>query len=99
MDDPLTNEEIDQAAGVLFPFYDADSDVVYVAGKGDGSIRWVLTEKLLFWKYNTFARYFEINDEKPYVHYLNQYSSQQAQRGLGFLPKRGCDTKKNEIAR
>jgi len=82
MDEPLTNEEIDQAAGVLFPFYDADSDVVYVAGKGDGSIR-----------------YFEINDEKPYVHYLNQYSSQQAQRGLGFLPKRGCDTKKNEIAR
>ena len=96
MDDPLTNEEIDQAAGVLFPFYDADSDVVYVAGKGDGSIRWVLTFEI---KFTFFARYFEINDEKPYVHYLNQYSSQQAQRGLGFLPKRGCDTKKNEIAR
>ena len=41
MDEPLTNEEIDQAAGVLFPFYDADSDVIYVAGKGDGSIRLV----------------------------------------------------------
>ena len=41
IDEPLTNEEIDQAAGVLFPFYDADSDVIYVAGKGDGSIRWV----------------------------------------------------------
>ena len=48
MDDPLTNEEIDQAAGVLFPFYDADSDVVYVAGKGDGSIRWVLTFEIKF---------------------------------------------------
>ena len=44
-------------------------------------------------------RYFEITDEEPYVHYLNQYSSQQSQRGLGFMPKRGCDTSKNEIAR
>ena len=39
MENALTHEEIDQAAGVLFPFYDAESDVVYVAGKGDGSIR------------------------------------------------------------
>ena len=44
-------------------------------------------------------RYFEITEEEPYVHYLNQYSSQQSQRGLGFMPKRGCDTSKNEIAR
>lgn len=82
IENALTHEEIDQAAGVLFPFYDPESDVVYVAGKGDGSIR-----------------YFEITDEEPYVHYLNQYSSQQSQRGLGFMPKRGCDTSKNEIAR
>merc|ERR1719232_2476758 len=46
MDKALTHEEIDQAAGVLFPFYDA--------GKGDTSIR-----------------YFEVNDDEPYVHYLN----------------------------
>lgn len=78
----LTHEEIDQAAGVLFPFYDAESDVIYVAGKGDGSIR-----------------YFEVNDEEPYVHYLNMYQSQQSQRGLGYMPKRGCDSNKNEIAR
>lgn len=82
MENALTHEEIDQAAGVLFPFYDAESDVVYVAGKGDGSIR-----------------YFEINDEEPYVHYLNMYQSQQSQRGLGYMPKRGCDSNKNEIAR
>lgn len=82
IENPLTHEEIDQAAGVLFPFYDPESDVVYVAGKGDGSIR-----------------YFEINDDEPYVHYLNMYQSQQSQRGLGFMPKRGCDPTKNEIAR
>ena len=39
IENALTHEEIDQAAGVLFPFYDPESDVVYVAGKGDGSIR------------------------------------------------------------
>lgn len=82
MDTALTHEEIDQAAGVLFPFYDAESDVIYVAGKGDTSIR-----------------YFEVNDDEPYVHYLNMYQSQNSQRGLGFMPKRGCDSSKNEIAR
>ena len=40
IENALTHEEIDQAAGVLFPFYDPESDVVYVAGKGDGSIRY-----------------------------------------------------------
>ena len=39
IENALTHEEIDQAAGVLFPFYDAESDVIYVAGKGDTSIR------------------------------------------------------------
>jgi len=82
MDKALTHEEIDQAAGVLFPFYDAESDIIYVAGKGDTSIR-----------------YFEVNDDEPYVHYLNMYQSQNSQRGLGFMPKRGCDSNKNEIAR
>lgn len=82
METALTHEEIDQAAGVLFPFYDAESDVIYVAGKGDGSIR-----------------YFEVNNDEPYVHYLNMYQSQQSQRGLGYMPKRGCDSNKNEIAR
>ena len=53
MDEPLTNEEIDQAAGVLFPFYDADSDVIYVAGKGDGSIR-------LVFLFSQFFKYFFI---------------------------------------
>jgi hypothetical protein len=44
-------------------------------------------------------RYFEVNDTEPYVHYLNMYQSQQSQRGLGYMPKRGCEFGKNEIAR
>lgn len=37
---PLTIENIDSSSGVLFPFYDHDTKMVYVAGKGDGSIRY-----------------------------------------------------------
>lgn len=44
-------------------------------------------------------RYFEITDESPYVHYLNTFSSKEPQRGMGFMPKRGLDVNKCEIAR
>ncbi|RWS09809.1 coronin-2B-like protein [Dinothrombium tinctorium] len=37
---PLRIENIDSSSGVLFPFYDHDTKMVYVAGKGDGSIRY-----------------------------------------------------------
>ncbi|CAN0468067.1 unnamed protein product, partial [Ectocarpus sp. 12 AP-2014] len=32
--------EIDQAAGVILPFYDDESSLLYLAGKGDGNIRY-----------------------------------------------------------
>lgn len=44
-------------------------------------------------------RYFEITEEPPYVHYLNTFSSKEPQRGMGFMPKRGVDVSKCEIAR
>lgn len=37
---PLKLENIDSSSGILFPFYDHDTKMVYVAGKGDGSIRY-----------------------------------------------------------
>ncbi|MGH0168061.1 UNVERIFIED_CONTAM: hypothetical protein FKN15_072069 [Acipenser sinensis] len=44
-------------------------------------------------------RYFEITDEQPYVHYLSMYTSKESQRGLGYMPKRGLEVNKCEIAR
>lgn len=44
-------------------------------------------------------RYFEITTEAPYVHYLSTFSSKEPQRGMGFMPKRGLDVSKCEIAR
>nr|XP_061810824.1 coronin-2A-like [Nerophis lumbriciformis] len=40
LSEPLYEEDLDGAAGVLFPFYDPDTDMLYLAGKGDGNIRY-----------------------------------------------------------
>ncbi|CAB1322035.1 unnamed protein product, partial [Coregonus sp. 'balchen'] len=74
--------EMDTSNGVLLPFYDPDTNVVYLCGKGDSSIR-----------------YFEITDEAPFVHYLNTFTTKEPQRGMGYMPKRGLDVNKCEIAR
>ncbi|XP_033502576.2 uncharacterized protein coro1cb isoform X1 [Epinephelus lanceolatus] len=81
-DEPICVQEMDSSNGVLLPFYDPDTNVVYLCGKGDSSIR-----------------YFEITDEAPYVHYLNTFSTKEPQRGMGYMPKRGLDVNKCEIAR
>eukprot|EP00698_Gefionella_okellyi_P009625 TRINITY_DN2469_c0_g1_i1.p1 TRINITY_DN2469_c0_g1~~TRINITY_DN2469_c0_g1_i1.p1 ORF type:complete len:506 (-),score=122.46 TRINITY_DN2469_c0_g1_i1:101-1618(-) len=42
---PLVAEDIDKAAGVLMPFYDSDTGVLFVAAKGEALIRLFDTEK------------------------------------------------------
>ncbi|XP_074661176.1 coronin-6-like isoform X2 [Tubulanus polymorphus] len=37
---PLRVESIDASSGVLLPYYDHDTGVVFLAGKGDGNIRY-----------------------------------------------------------
>ncbi|KAJ8962012.1 hypothetical protein NQ314_005794, partial [Rhamnusium bicolor] len=79
---PLYTDTIDSSSGIVFPFYDIDTNIVFLAGKGDGNIR-----------------YYEITDEAPYVHFLNQFLSGNPQRGLGFMPKRGLKTSQCEVFR
>lgn len=55
---PLTTDTIDSSSGVVFPFYDPDTNIVFLAGKGDGNIR-----------------YYEVADEAPWLHFLNQFIS------------------------
>uniref|UniRef100_A0A8C1NFU2 Coronin n=1 Tax=Cyprinus carpio TaxID=7962 RepID=A0A8C1NFU2_CYPCA len=81
-EEPIALLELDTSNGVLLPFYDPDTNIVYLSGKGDSSIR-----------------YFEITEEPPYVHYISTFSSKEPQRGMGFMPKRGVDVSKCEIAR
>lgn len=37
---PVKTEDIDMSAGLIMPFYDHDTSVLYLAGKGDGNIRY-----------------------------------------------------------
>lgn len=45
------------------------------------------------------VRYFELTDEDPYLHFISQFGTTKAQKGFCFLPKRGLDPMKREIAR
>lgn len=58
-----------------------------------------LSSDLFSFQGDSSIRYFEITDEAPFVHYLNTFSSKEPQRGMGYMPKRGLDVNKCEIAR
>jgi len=40
LSEELKRIDIDQAAGVIMPFYDEDTRLLYLAGKGDGNVRY-----------------------------------------------------------
>ncbi|CAG0915018.1 unnamed protein product [Notodromas monacha] len=82
LDDPIVRIELDTSNGVLFPFYDADTSMIYLCGKGDSVIR-----------------YFEVTSESPFVHYISTFQTPDPQRGIGMMPKRGCDVSSCEITR
>ncbi|KAG8595154.1 hypothetical protein GDO81_001436 [Engystomops pustulosus] len=79
---PLHQEDLDGSSGLLFPFFDNDTDMLYLVGKGEGNIR-----------------YYEVNLQKSYLQYLNEYRSCLPQKGIGVLPKRGVDVSSCEVFR
>ncbi|CAJ0941401.1 unnamed protein product, partial [Mesorhabditis belari] len=79
---PIIQEELDTSNGVLFPFYDEDTGLVYLVGKGDCAIR-----------------YYEVNDDPPFMHYINTYTTSEPQRAAGFQSKRGISSEENELHR
>jgi len=76
---------VDNSAGVIIPFYDEDSDIIFLAGKGDGNIR--------------FFEVVPEEEPKKMVVYLSQYSSNDSGAAYGAAPKRACDVNANEIMR
>ena len=50
-------------------------------------------------KGDSVIRYFEITPEPPFVHYINTFQTPDPQRGIGFMPKRGCDVTTCEVGR
>lgn len=78
---PLVKKNIDTSSGILMPFYDYDTNLLFLAGKGDGNIR-----------------YYELVDEKPYIHFITAYKSSTPQLGGCLRPKTACDVPSCEIA-
>jgi coronin-1B/1C/6 len=37
---PIKSENVDTGSGILMPFYDDDTNILYLGGKGDGNIRY-----------------------------------------------------------
>jgi WD40 repeat protein len=85
MDAALCSSNLDSAAGVIMPFYDEDSDVLFLAGKGDGQIRY----------------YEFVPEEEPskVLTGLSQYSSNNPTAAACALPRRNCDVSVTEIIR
>ncbi|XP_058970924.1 coronin-1C-like [Pocillopora verrucosa] len=50
-------------------------------------------------KGDSIIRYYELAKEHPHCHWLTNYSSNVPQRGVCYMPKRGCDVTSNEVAK
>ncbi|KAK3547630.1 hypothetical protein QTP86_026302, partial [Hemibagrus guttatus] len=83
LSEPLLEEDVDGGSSVLFPFYDPDTHMLYLAGKGDGNIRYyeVSSEKPYI---HFLAEY-----RSPLPH----------KGLAGVMPKRGLDTVQCEVFR
>jgi len=79
----LKEENIDTSSGIMMPFFDEDSNMVYIAGKGDANIRYFEVT----------------GDDKSPIVALDNYGSSDPQCGSGWLPKRACKINECEVAR
>lgn len=95
--------DIDQAAGVIMPFYDPDSSILFLAGK----VRPRDTARCgrscpcspPSSQGDGNIRYYEIVDGEPYEYHINTYRSTKSAKGMAMLPKRGMDVHRNELVR
>jgi coronin-1B/1C/6 len=76
---------LDNSAGVLMPFYDEDSEILFCVGKGDGNLRYYEVDPEL--------------PGAEMINYISAYASNEPTAGCGFMPKRGCEVSTNEIVR
>ncbi|KAB1280012.1 Coronin-2A [Camelus dromedarius] len=96
---PLTEEDLDGSSGVLFPFYDADTSMLYVVGKGDGNIRYyeVSADKPHL---NYLTEYRSYNPQKGIGEsHPEDLLTLLGRLPAGVMPKRGLDVSSCEIFR
>jgi hypothetical protein len=79
----LIKKRLDDYAGIPFTYFDEDSQVVYIAGKGESAIS--------FFQYST--------ESPNYIDYLQSFRGKEPQKGFSFMPKRGLDLMACEVMR
>jgi len=79
---PISTSDIDQSSSAFVAHFDGDNSILWLAGKGDATIRYYEVTK----------------DGKGAVYALSEFRDNTSQKGLCFLPKRACDVSKCEIA-
>jgi len=79
----LIKKRLDDYAGIPYPFYDEDSKVVYIAGKGESAIS--------FFQYST--------ESPNFIDYLHAFKGKEPQKGFSFMPKRVVDLMNTEVMR
>jgi len=82
---PILKATLDNAAGVIIPFYDEDSDLLFFAGKGDGGIR-----------YYELQPEAEPNEM---IYEVSTYRTNDSTAGCGAVYRRACNVSVNEIIR
>ena len=80
---PLVLKRLDDYGGVALPYFDDDTKVMYIAGKGESAIS--------FFQYNL--------QSPNYLDFLYSFKGKEPQKGFSFLPKRQVDVMSNEVVR
>lgn len=79
----LKKQDIDQGSGVIMPFFDGDTSILYLAGKGDGNIRY----------------YEIVGDNCQDIFVINDFKSSISTKGAAWIPKTAMNVAKCETAR
>ncbi|CAG8656654.1 4609_t:CDS:10 [Funneliformis caledonium] len=88
LEKPIKTMMLDTSSGIVMPFYDEDTKILYLAGKG--SVKDVL-------KTDGNIRYYEFENDELF--FLSEYKSSEPQRGMAFMPKRGVNVNECEITK
>jgi len=81
----LATTSLESNAGMVMPFYDEDADLLFLAGKGDGAIK--------------FYEVSPEEEPKNIVSHLGQFSSGNQTSAACALPRRSCNIQEVEIIR
>lgn len=83
LETPLIKKRLDDYAGIPFPYFDEDSKVLYIAGKGESAVS--------IFQYSS--------ESPNYIDYLHAFKGREPQKGFSFMPKRVVDPMACEVAR